>query len=77
MRLFQNDAQLAKALRVLSEAGLIDIVVGADGKLRFQLSAAITDAAASRPRTPSGWVEPVAHPRDGPNHPSVLTEPQA
>jgi hypothetical protein len=32
MRLFQNDVQLAEALRTLSEAGLIDIVAGDDGK---------------------------------------------
>jgi hypothetical protein len=54
MRLFKNDAQLAEALRVLSEAALIDIVAGADGKLRFQLSAAITKAAASRPEPRQG-----------------------
>ena len=45
MRLFENDAQLAYALRILSEAGLIDIVAGDDGKPRFQLSAAITKGA--------------------------------
>jgi hypothetical protein len=50
MRLFQNDAQLAEALRVLSEAGLIEIVAAEeDGKPRFQLSAAITKAAVRRP----------------------------
>lgn len=54
MRLFQNHAQLANALRVLSEAALIDIVAGADGKPRFQLSAAITNAAASRPEPRQG-----------------------
>jgi hypothetical protein len=54
MRLFQNDAQLAKALRVLSEAGLIDIVAGDDGKPRFQLSAAITKGAVRRPAPRQG-----------------------
>ena len=54
MRLFANDAQLAKALRVLSEAGLIDIVAGDDGKPRFQLSAAITKGAVRRPAPRQG-----------------------
>ena len=54
MRLFQTDAQLAKALRVLSEAGLIDIVAGVDGKPRFQLTASISNAAASRPQPRQG-----------------------
>lgn len=54
MRLFENDAQLAKALRVLSEAGLIDIVAGDDGKPRFQLSAVITKGAARRPAPRQG-----------------------
>ncbi len=48
MRLFENDAQLARALRVLSEEGLIDVVAGDDGKPRFQLSAAITRGAVRR-----------------------------
>jgi len=54
MRLFQNDVQLAKALRVLSEAGLIDIVAGDDGKPHFQLSAAITGGAVRRPAPRQG-----------------------
>jgi len=59
MRLFENDAQLAKALRVLSEAGLIDIVAGDDGKPRFQLSAA-SQGRRETPCTPSGRIEAVA-----------------
>lgn len=42
------------ALRALSEAALIDIVAGADGKPRSQLSAAIANAAASRPEPRQG-----------------------
>ena len=45
MRLFQNDVELAEALRVLSETRLIAIV--ADGKVRFSLSAAIVNARSN------------------------------
>jgi hypothetical protein len=54
MRLFENDAQLAEALRVLSEAGLIDIVAGDNGKPQFRLSAAFTRGAAERPAPRQG-----------------------
>jgi|GEM_PF-4392040 hypothetical protein len=54
MRVFQNDVQLAEALRVLSKAGLIDIVVGDDAKPRYQLSAGITKSAAKRPALRQG-----------------------
>jgi hypothetical protein len=54
MRLFENDAQLARALRVLSEAGLIDIVAGDDGRPGFQLSVAITKGAVRRPAPRQG-----------------------
>jgi hypothetical protein len=54
MRLFQNDVQLAEALRTLSEAGLIDIVAGDGGKPRFQLSAAITKGVVRRPEPRQG-----------------------
>lgn len=54
MRLFQNDSQLAEALRTLSEAGLIDVVSGDDGKPLFQLSAAITKGAVRRPAPRQG-----------------------
>ena len=47
MRLFQNEVQLAEALRVLNEARLVDIVAGDDGKVRFSLSAAIANAAVT------------------------------
>jgi hypothetical protein len=48
MRPFQSNVQLAEALRLLSEARLIDIVVGDDGKVRFSLSVAIANATATR-----------------------------
>ena len=49
MRLFENDAQLAYALRILSEAGLIDIVVaGSDREPGYRLSTAITKPGAGR-----------------------------
>jgi len=54
MRLFENDAQLAEALRVLTEAGLIDIVAGDNGKSEFRLSAAITKGAEKRPAPRQG-----------------------
>jgi hypothetical protein len=76
MRLFQNDAQLARALRALSEAALIDILAGDDGEPRFGLSAAITKAAARRTGRPSGRIEPIADPCDRPEHPCVLAELQ-
>jgi len=49
MRLFESDFQLTKALRVLSEAGLIDIVAGTDRCPGYRLSAAITNGGAQRP----------------------------
>ena len=56
MRLFQNDAQLADALRILSEAGLIDIVVAGTmtASHSYRLSAAITKPGAGRPRPGHG-----------------------
>lgn len=59
MRLFENDAQLADALRVLSEAGLIDIVVaGSNREPGYRLSDAIT-----KPRAQGG--DPVRADPDG------------
>jgi hypothetical protein len=54
MRLFQNDAQLTEALLILSEAGLIDIVAGDNGKPQFRLSAAITKGVVKRPAPRQG-----------------------
>jgi len=54
MRLFENDAQLAEALRVLSEAGLIDIVAGNNGKPQFRLSTEIAKGAVKRPSPRQG-----------------------
>jgi hypothetical protein len=62
MRLFQNDAQLAEALRALNEAGLIDIVAGDNGEPQFRLSAEIAKGTAKRPKPRQGgsrrWSSP-------------------
>ncbi len=48
MKVFENDIQLAAALRVLSEAGLMAITVDDDGVPRYELSGAIVAAAGPK-----------------------------
>jgi hypothetical protein len=52
-------------LRSLSEAGLIDIIIGEGGEARFTLCAAITEAGPDRIAALLAGIEAIAHPRHG------------
>ena len=65
MKTFENADELAEVLRTLSEAGLVDIVVGDGGEAGFTLSATITEAAPDAIAMLLAWIEAVSDPREG------------
>jgi hypothetical protein len=65
MKTFENADELAEVLRTLSEAGLVDIVIGDGGEAGFTLSAAISEAGPDAIAALLAWIEAVSDPRDG------------
>jgi len=64
MQDLENPDDPSAVLRSLSEAGLIDIIVGEGGEARFTLSAAITEAGPERIAALLAGIEAITHPRD-------------
>ena len=65
MKTVENADEFAEVFRVLIEAGLVDIVIGDDGKAGFTLSAAITDEGPDAVAALLAWIEAVSDPHDG------------
>ncbi len=63
MKSFKNPEDFAAVLRDLSEAGLVDMVIGDGGVASFTLGAAITEAGPDAAAVLLAGIEAIADPR--------------
>jgi hypothetical protein len=66
MKTFENHDEFADVLTRLTEAGLVDIVLGDDGKAGFTLSAAITAEGPDAVEAFLAGIEAIAGPHNRP-----------
>ena len=66
MKTFENHDEFAEVLTSLTEAGLVDIVLGDDGEAGFSLSAAITAEGPDAVAALLAGIEAITGPRHRP-----------